>query len=128
MKLQGLNITVTIKRRQQLPDDDVGGSVQNIVVLRTGILARFGASRSPLILRAQGIEVKNTFDAILRSPDYVPVDIQIDDMLVPESGQYIGQEFAVTAVQGDSIAENFDDFRKHWFLSLRRWEKARTVQ
>ena len=81
-----------------------------------------------MILRAQGIEVKNTFDAILRSPDYVPVDVQIDDMLVPESGQYIGQEFAVTAVQGDSIAENFDDFRKHWFLSLRKWEKARTVQ
>lgn len=128
MRLQGLNITVTIQRRQQQSDDDIGGSVQTTQTVRSGVPARIGGTRSPMQLRAQGIEVQNVFDCVMRSPDYDDLDIRIDDIVFADSGQHRGQVFAVTAVQEDSVADSPGDYRRHKFVSLRRWERARQVQ
>ena len=129
MNLQGLDITVSIFRRVQMPDDDIGGSVQVQSPIRTGVPGRIGNSRSPMMLRAQGIESSNMYDGVLQSPDYVDLDLQIDDVLIPEVGQYTGLSFVVTGVQDDSLSDlPNQDYRRHKFVSLRRIVEARRVQ
>ena len=130
MTLQGLNITVAIYRREQESDDDIGGSKQRRTPIRTGIPGRIGNLRSPMSLRLQGLENINMYDCNVQSPDYTDLDIQIDDIVVPESGQYTGEDFVVKAIQDDTLRDNFDnqDYRYHKFLSLQRVEIARRVQ
>ena len=60
--LQGLNITVSIVRREQQPDDAMGGSVQQFIVIRTGIPARITQMGTPPMLRIQGIENTDNFN------------------------------------------------------------------
>jgi len=126
--LQGLNTTIAIYERQQQSDDDIGGSVQIRSVRRSGVPARIGATRSPMGLRVQGIEASNLYDCVCQSPDLTDLIIRIDDIVVPESGQYQGMDFVVLAIQDDSIADSPGDLRRHKYLSLRRWEEARRIQ
>lgn len=127
--LQGLNITVDIYRRQQQSDDDIGGSIQLSCPIRTNIPARIGSPKTPMMLRAQGIETANTFDCTMQSPDYTDIDIQMDDYVIVTSGQYMNKVFAVTAVQDDSLSDNdIQDYSRHKSVSLRRSEKARRIQ
>ena len=128
MSLQGLNITVAIYRREQEVDDDVGGSKQRRTPIRSGIPGRISNARSPMTLRIQGIEVSDLFDGVFQSPNYEDLDILIDDVVIPESGQYQNREFVVLAIQDDTIADNISDYRRHKFLSLRRSDIARRVQ
>ena len=79
-------------------------------------------------LRVQGIETSDLFDCVMQSPDLIEIDIQFDDIVIPQTGQYVNQEFVVTGIQDDSIADDLNDFRRHKFVSLRRTEKARRVQ
>jgi len=126
--LQGLNILVSIFRREQESDDAIGGSAQRRTPVRADVPARIGATRSPQALRVQGIESSDLFDCVMQSADLVDIDVQFDDVVIPQDGQYKNREFAVLAVQDDSIADSPDDYRRHKFLSLRRIEKARELQ
>lgn len=129
MPLQGLNITVTVYRRNQEADDEVGGSKQRRTPIRTGIPARIGATRSPMSLRVQGMEATNLFDCTLQAPDYTDIDVRIDDIVVPEVGQYTGMDFVVLGVQEDSSSDDPNqDYRRHKNLSLRRIVEARRIQ
>lgn len=129
--LQGLNITVTLYHRHQQGDDEVGGSVQTRDPVAVNIPARIGPTRTPYILRVQGIESSDMFDCTIAGYDpltYQSVKIMLDDILVPDAGQYQGIDFVILGTQEDSVAENPNDFRKHKNLSLRRWVEARTIQ
>lgn len=126
--VHGLNILVTIQRRIQQPDDLVGGSVQEFETIKEHCPARIGSPKTPFILRAQGIEVTNIYDCTILPPDYFPMDIRIDDLIVVETGQYAGRDFAVTSIQDDSLADDPTDLRQHKSLSIRRFERARKVQ
>ena len=128
-KLQGFNITITFYRRHQQSDDDVGGSQQTRDPTRSNIPGRIGSPKTPFLLRAQGIEATNIYDCVVQSPNYEDLDIQIDDIAISDSGQYQGQEFVVTAIQDDSLAdEQNQDYSRHKSLSIRRVVKARSVQ
>lgn len=107
----------------------MGGSVQTRDPVESNLPARISAMRVPQMLRAQGIENINMFDCIVQTPRTTnDVNVQPDDIVIPVSGQYKDEEFAVMGVGEDSVADNPNDFRRHKLLSLRRVEKARTIQ
>ncbi len=128
MGLQGLNISVTVYRRHQEGDDDVGGSVQTYSPIATRVPARISSTRSPMQLRAQGIEAINVYDCVIQPSGTSQFEILLDDVIVAEKGQYQNQQFVVSAIQEDSLLDNSNDFRRHRFLSLRRTEIARRLQ
>ena len=129
MTLQGLNITVAIYHREQNSDDEGGGSNQRRTATYTHVPARIGNRMSPFSLRVQGIENVNMYDCVIQSPSYEPLVIRIDDVVVPETGQYTGKEFVVLAVQDDTVFDEHNPYQNwHRALSLRRLEEARRVQ
>lgn len=126
--LRGLNITVSIYRRSQSQDDEVGGSVQIRTLVRSNIPSRITLTPTPMTLKAQGIENTDNFDCVVQPADYTPLDIQTDDIVVPESGQYVGLDFVITNVFDNPEADWPIDYRFiHKRLSLRRIEIARRI-
>lgn len=94
----------------------------------TAVPCRIGSTRSPTALRVQGIEAVNMFDCNIQLPGVAVLDIHIDDILVPRNGQFANWDFAIVAVQEDSIADNPNDSRRHKNLSLRHVERAQQAQ
>lgn len=128
MALQGLNVLADIYRRQQQSDDDIGGSVWLRSPVATAVPCRIGSTRSPMALRIQGIESTNIYDCNIQLPGVAILDIRIDDILVPQNGQFKNWDFAITAVQEDSIADSPNDSRRHKSLSLRHVDRAQQAQ
>lgn len=128
--LQGLDILVSIYRREQQADDEVGGSVIDRKLIYSHIQAKITSMRTPMFLRAQGIETTNNFDCVVQPSNYIPLTkIEIDDILVPETGMYAGLDFVITNAQDNPVANSPVDYRFiHRNLSLRRTEVARKVQ
>lgn len=117
----GLNITVTIQRREYQPDDSIGGAKHKFSPVMTGIPARITTSKIPYTLRAQGIDVRDTYDCLVVSPDYRSIDVRYDDIVIPESGQYQDDQFRVKAIQDTSLDDNPNDYRGfHKLLQLER--------
>lgn len=126
--LRGLNITVSIYRRVQGPDDEVGGSVQIRTLIRSGVPSRITQMPTPMTLKVQGIENTDNFDCVVQPPDYTPLTVDTDDIIVPESGQYTGLDFVITNVYDNPEADWPIDYRFiHKRLSLRRIETARRI-
>jgi len=126
--LQGMNDLVKFYKRVQSADDDIGGSVQTLQEVYSGVHARIGNSRVPFALRVQGMETSDMFDAVVQAPGLTDIVIYPDYVMEPQTGQYQGLKFAVLSVQDDSIASSPGDMRRHKQLSLRRFEVARQVQ
>ncbi len=126
--LSGLNITVSIYRRVQQVDDEIGGSEQVRTLVYSGVPARITIMPSPMQLRTQGIENLDNFDCVVQPRDYTPLVIEFDDIIVPESGQYRNLDFVITNVYENDYADWPIDYRFiHKRLSLRRFEYARRV-
>lgn len=128
--LQGLDILVSIYRRSQAADDEVGGSVFTRLLIYSHIQAKITSMRTPMFLRAQGIETTNNFDCVVQPSNYVTLDkLEIDDILVPKNGKYVGLDFVITNIYDNPVANSPIDYRFiHRRLSLRRMEVARAVQ
>jgi len=121
--IQGLNITVTIQRVVDGPDDSVGGSTGTQVTISTGIKARISAVKPTVEMRIQGYETNRYFNGVLYP---VTTDIREGDYIIPESGSHLGDTFHITGVQIDSLSPT--DPRAHLSLRLERVEHNRILQ
>lgn len=121
MTMTGLNITVTLYHRKNNSDDRVGGASEYLSVERTGLPARITQRATPWMLKAQGIVTETMYQCTVQSPDYTQLEIQQDDVLVAESGQYQGIQMYVMEVQETSLDDNPVDYRGfHRSLTLKK--------
>ncbi len=125
----GLNILVNIYRRVPQPDDEVGGAVQIATATVKGIPARINQPKTPLQFRLQGIENSEMFDCSVSSVEYTEVDVQTDDILVPQSGQFANVQFRVRAVQAPSSDDWTIAYRMgfHKAISIERLQPRLNV-
>lgn len=121
MFMTGLNITVTLYHRRNNSDDRVGGASEYLSVERTGLPARITERSTPWILKAQGITVELTYSCIVQAENYTQLEVEQDDVLVAESGQYQGIKMQVIEVSDTSLDDNPVDYRGfHRQLTLRK--------
>lgn len=124
----GLNLTITIFRRVQEPDDTIGGARQHLSPVQSNLPARITKIRTPTILKAQGIVNEDTFMCAVETVNYTPVNIRQDDVVVPDSGQYKGFQFMVSEIEDTSLDDNPVDYRGlHKGLTLRKIEPKQSV-
>lgn len=122
--LQGMNITVTIKRNTRGADDIVGGAVTlSEATIYTKVKARLSNLKPSQELRTQGVEASKFYNAVIEP---IALLIRENDYLYPESGSHVGKQFKVLGVQIDSITPN--DPRAHISLRLERIDRARSLQ
>lgn len=120
--MQGLNITIQIKRKNFVAKDDVGGGVSTEVTIATGVKARISSVKPTTEMRAQGLEVDKLHNMVVHP---ATVDIQEGDTVIPESGPHQNDEFRVDGVQVSSVKSSSP--RAHISVRLKRVERARSV-
>jgi hypothetical protein len=123
MGIQGLNITITIKRASTDGRDEVGGATTTISTIATGIKARISSLKPTEELRIQGFETSKHYNMVMQP---ITQSIREGDYVVPESGTYINQSFRVTGVQVDSLLPS--DPRAHLSVRMLHEDIARVLQ
>jgi len=124
----GLNILVSIYERVQDTDDIIGGSRQHLAPKITNLPGRVTEVSSPYIMKAQGLTVEGIYQAVVESPNYQALDIQVDDVLIPEQGQYTGIKFMIMEVSDTSLDDNPIDYRGfHKGMTLKRFTPQQTA-
>lgn len=123
MAIQGLNITIEIRREIPGADDEVGGATTSTSIVATGVKARISSLKPTAELRVQGIETSRYYSAVIWP---ATTDIQENDSIVPESGSHEGLEFKVTGIQVDSLPSNSN--RAHISVRMQHIGDARTIQ
>ena len=121
--IQGLNITGTIQRVIDGPDDSVGGSTGIQVTIATGVKGRISAVKPTVEMRIQGYETNRYFNGVLYP---ATTDVREGDYYIPENGSHQGDTFHITGVQIDSLPPT--DPRAHISLRLERVEHNRILQ
>lgn len=111
--IKGLNITITIQREIDGPDDDVGGSVKVKTTIATGVLARISQVSAREVELIQGYDTRTSKKAVVY-PVYT--DVREGDYVIPESGSLIGINYRVIGKLVDSILPS--DPRAHLELML----------
>jgi hypothetical protein len=121
----GFNILVSVYRRVNGPDDNIGGAVESLQRVAHDIPARITGSTAPLFLRAQGIETSDFFTAVLTfnsQQGYNQVDVRADDVLIAQNSRLHGStQFKIQSVEDASIDDNpntYAGFNKK--LALKR--------
>lgn len=128
MPKAGMNITMTIFRRVQEPDDVIGGARQHLSPVQSNLPGRITDFGTPTMLKAQGIVTEGVYTGVIETVDYTAVNINQDDVVVPDSGQYQGVKFLVTEIHDTSLDDNPVDYRGyHKGLTLRRIEPKSSV-
>lgn len=99
--MQGLNVTVDIYAQAEGADDAVGGSVRGDALRYGDVKARIANDRVSSDLRAQGVVLPRTMRIILYPDQYGAVEVE--DIVIPQDGQWAGQRLRVTGVQPSSL-------------------------
>lgn len=121
--IKGLNITVTIQRRIEGVDDEVGGATTTTSYIATGVRARISNIKPTSEQRIAGIETSKMYNCHIWPATIAVIE---HDLITPEKGPHKDKVFLVKGVQKDSLFD--EDPRAHISLRIQRVERARSIQ
>lgn len=121
--IKGLNITVTIQRRIEGVDDDIGGATTTLSTIATNVRARISNLKPSSEQRIAGIETSKMYNCHIWP---ATVDVIEHDLITPLNGNLANNTFLVKGVQIDSLFNQ--DPRAHKSLRLQRVERSRVLQ
>jgi hypothetical protein len=119
----GLNLNGVVWRLVSNQDDEIGGAVPTGTIIYTNVSSRISANKATQALLEQGLEVPETFTAVLFPGN---INIRINDqyqVTAPAISTYYQKKFVIINIQPSSMM----DSRQYLLVTLRRLEIANSA-
>jgi hypothetical protein len=119
----GLNLNGVVWRLVSNQDDEIGGAVPTGTIIYINVSSRISANKATQALLEQGLEVPETFTAVLFPGN---ISIRINDqyqVTSPAISTYYQKKFVIINIQPSSMM----DSRQYLLVTLRRLEIANSA-